>query len=300
MTALQRLLVISDPDQLKSPAMERAVALAETTGAALDILVCGGPSGSLWILDETILEQVRTGFLERQHAYLAKLGDELSARGIKVTTEVFWADKPELDVLLYLDSRPADLVIKPARHEFPLKRMFMTPLDWQLLRHCPLPLHLVSSAERPLPRRVAASVDLSRSDAEGAALNEKILSVATDFAQQCGAALHLVMAYEQSRSFFAYAAGPVGWSEQVQEELTGNLRSAFNRFAEDHGVPAHHRHFLQGSPARTIAECALAQGMDVVVMGTLTHQGLDKVLGSTAEQVLYKVPSIIAVRPPEA
>ena len=92
----------------------------------------------------------------------------------------------------------------------------------------------------------------------------------------------------------------MGWTEQVQEELTGNLRSAFNRFAEDHGVPAHHRHFLQGPPARTIAECALAQGMDVVVMGTLTHQGLDKVLGSTAEQVLYKVPSIIAVRPPEA
>ncbi|QEY63130.1 universal stress protein [Metapseudomonas lalkuanensis] len=299
MSALERLLVISEPDQLRSPAIERAAALAKATGASLDIVVCGGPSGSLWILDEVILEQVRAGFLERQRAYLAKLGDELCARGIQITTEVFWADKPELEVLLYLESRPADLVIKPARHELALKRMFITPLDWQLLRNSPLPLHLVSSAEHALPRKVAAAVDLSRSDAEGMALNEEILSVSKDFAQQCGAELHVVMAYEQSRSFFAYAAGPVGWTEQLQEQLTGNLHGAFTQFAQDHGVPRQHRHFLQGPPAKTISGCVLEQQLDVVVMGTLTHKGLDKVLGSTAEQVLYKVPSIIAVRPPE-
>ncbi|MCY1514789.1 Universal stress protein E [compost metagenome] len=300
MNARQHLLLISDPDQLRSPALDRAAALAEATGATLDILVCGGPSGTLWILDESILEQVRKGFLERQHAYLQTLGEELRARGIQATAEVFWADKPELEVLRFLETRPADLVIKPTRHEFPLKRMFITPLDWQLLRNCTLPLHLVSTAEHPLPRKVAAAVDLSRSDAEGTALNEKILSVAENFARQCGATLHLVMAYEQSRSFFAYAAGPVGWTEELQEQLTGNLRSVFDLFAERRGVPAQHRHFLPGAPAKIISELAIHEQIDVMVMGTLTHKGLDKVLGSTAEQVLYKVPAIIAVRPPEA
>ena len=47
MNARQHLLVISDPDQLQSPALDRAAALAEATGATLDILVCGGPSGTL-------------------------------------------------------------------------------------------------------------------------------------------------------------------------------------------------------------------------------------------------------------
>ncbi|MFC5698616.1 universal stress protein [Pseudomonas sp. GCM10022186] len=297
MNARQRLLVISDPDQLQSPALDRAAALAEAIGATLDILVCGGPSETLWILDESILEQVRKGFLERQHAYLQKLGEELRAKGIEASAEVFWADKPEMEVLRYLKTKPADLVIKPARHEFPLKRMFITPLDWQLLRNCPLPLHLVSTAEHPLPRKVAAAVDLSRTDTEGMALNEKILSVAEEFARQCGAKLHLVMAYEQSRSFFAYAAGPVAWTEELQQQLSGNLHSAFNLFAERRGVPPHHRHFLSGTPAKTIAEFAVHEQMDVVVMGTLTHKGLDKVLGSTAEQILYRVPAIIAVRP---
>ncbi|WP_280292246.1 universal stress protein [Pseudomonas sp. BN417] len=300
MSAQQRLLLISDPDQPQSPAFDRAAALAEATGATLDILVCGGPSGTLWLLDENIRDQVRAAFFERQHAWLDNLGEHLRARGIQATAETFWADKPELEVLRFLKTKPADLVIKPTRHEFLLKRAFITPLDWQLLRNCPMPLHLVSTAEHRLPRKVAAAVDLSRTDAESTALNEHIVSVAEDFALQCGAKLHLVMAYEQSQSFFAYAAGPVGWTEALQEQLTGNLHSTFNQFAERRGVPGHRRHFLPGVPAKIITEFAVREEMDVVVVGTLTRKGLDKVLGSTAEQVLYKVPSIIAVRPPEA
>lgn len=43
MSEQRRLLLISDPDHLQSPALDRAAALAEATGATLDILVCGGP-----------------------------------------------------------------------------------------------------------------------------------------------------------------------------------------------------------------------------------------------------------------
>lgn len=243
---------------------------------------------------------MREGFLERQRASLEDLGEHLRARGIQATFESFWADEPEKDLFRFLKARPADLLVKPTRHELALKRAFITPLDWQLLRNCPMPLHLVSTAKHPLPRKVAAAVDLSRTDAEGTALNEHIVSVAESFAQQCGAKLHLVTVYEQSQSFVAYAAAPVGWTEALQERLTGNLHGAFNEFAERRGVPGHQRHFLPGSPAKIISNFAVHEEMDVVVMGTLTHKGLNKVLGSTAEQVLYKVPAIITVRPPEA
>lgn len=297
MSTKQQLLLIGDPDQLHSPAFTRAVALAEALPATLHVLLCGGPSGSLRLLGEGSLEGIREGFLERQRASLEQLREQLLARGVQMTFETVWTDKPEQETLRLLESRRADLVIKATRHEPLLKRAFITPLDWQLLRSCATPLHLVSTAEHPLPRKVAAAIDLSRRDAEGAALNERIVAMAQNFAQQCGAPLHLVTAYEDSPSFFAYAASPVSWTDALRDELTGNLRSALHQFTERWAVPEHRCHLLPGIPAKAIAEFAVHHELDVVVMGTLTHQGAGKVLGSTAEQLLFKVPAIIAIRP---
>jgi universal stress protein E len=297
MSEQQRLLLISDPRQLQSPALESAAALAEATGAALHILVCDNRTGTHWLLDEQILDQMREGILEHQLASLEELSEHLRTRGIQATFEFFSADEPEKDLFRSLETSPVDLVIKPTRHELALKRAFITPLDWQLLRNCPVPLHLVSTAQHPLPRKVVAAVDLSRTDAEGVALNEHLVSVGENFAQQCGAKLHLVMAYEQSQP--AQATAPLDSKDAAQGQHTGNLHGAFNQFAERRGVPEHRRHFLPGTPARSITEFSVCEEVDVVVMGTLTHKGLDKVLGSTAEQVLNKVPAIIAVRPPE-
>ncbi|WP_342245670.1 universal stress protein [Pseudomonas sp. OTU5201] len=294
---LQRLLLISDSASIATPAVARAAALAEATGAILDVVVCGGAAGSLWLLDEKVREQVRQGYLQRQRELLDELEQHLRARGIQVSLEAFWADEPEQEVLRILSSSSADLVIKATRHESGFKRAFITPLDWQLLRSCPTPLHLVTTADNPLPKKVAAAVDLSAKDVESDRLNERIVSVAEQFAKQCGARLHLIAAYDVSPSFLAYAASPVGWTEALQKTLTGHVHEAFSQFAERHGVPSHRQHLLAGAPARTIAEFAVRDGIDVVVMGTLTHSGIDKVLGSTSEQVLYKVPGLIAVRP---
>lgn len=300
MNTLQRLLLISDSDQPRSPALDRARALAQASGAKLHILACGGPSGSLGLLGGEVLKQVRQDFIERQRADLEQLSDRLRAEGLQVSVESSWSDQPELEILRWLDSHPVDLVIKATRHEHLLKRAFITPLDIQLLRSCPAPLHLVSTADHPLPLQVAAAVDLARADAAGMALNESIVARAQDFARQSAAKLHLVMAYEESQAFLAYAAGPVGWNEGLREELSGNQHGAFQQFAERLGVPEHRRHFLAGAPAKAIVEFVARESVDVVVMGTLTRHAEHKVIGSTAEQILYKVPAIIALRPPPA
>lgn len=297
MSAQQHLLLIGDPDHLHSLGLARAIALALATHATLHVLICGGPPGSLRLLREETLEQIQEEFLERQQASLEELRENLLARGLQMTFEIVWADKIESETIRLLQNRQADLVIKATQHEPLLKRAFITPLDWQLLRNCPLPLHLVSTAEHPLPRKVAAAVDLSRSDAEGTVLNEHIAAMAQNFAQHCGAQLHLVMAYEDLPSFFAYAASPVSWTDALRDELASNLRGTFHQFAERWAVPEHRRHLLPGKPAKVIPEFVVHSEIDVVVMGTLTNRGAGKVLGSTAEQLLYKVPAIIAIHP---
>jgi universal stress protein E len=59
---------------------------------------------------------------------------------------------------------PLALIVKDAEDVPALKRVFFTPLDWQLLRDCPVPVHLVTDARHPLPRKVLAIVDVLRSE----------------------------------------------------------------------------------------------------------------------------------------
>lgn len=298
MSQYQRLLLVADPGMRQSPALQRAVALAEACGGSLHIAAISGPFATLWLLDKSTEAQIRDDFLRQQQAHLKAEAERLSAKGIAVTTEAVWTDAPVEEILLQMKNAQADLLIKDTRHEPILQRAFITPLDWQLLRECPVPLHLVSAAEHPLPRRVVAAVDLSQPENRLSDMNERILAAASGLAVQCNAELHLLHAYEHSPAYLAYAAAPVSWTPEFLDELTSIMRATFEQFAEQHAVPPQRRHVVEGSPIRIISDFATREHMDVVVMGTLVRKGLEKVLGSTTEQTLYQIPSsILAIKP---
>jgi len=298
MSQYQRLLLIADPGMHQSPALQRAVALVEACGGSLHIAAISGPFATLWLLDKSTEAQVREDFLRQQQAHLKAEVDRLSAKGIAVTSEAVWTDTPIEEILRHIHHAQADLVIKDTRHEPILQRAFITPLDWRLLRECPVPLHFVSAAEHPLPRRIVAAVDLSQAENRVSDMNERILAAASELALQCDAELHLLHVYEQSPAYLAYAAAPVSWTPELLEELTSLMHTTFNQFAEQHAVPPQRRHVVQGSPIRVISDFATREHMDAVVMGTLDRKGLEKVLGSTTEQTLYQIPSsILVIRP---
>jgi universal stress protein E len=62
-------------------------------------------------------------------------------------------------------------------------------------------------------------------------------------------------------------------------------------------VPAERRHFILGAPISAIADFARLNQTDVIVMGTVQRKGLERLIGSTTEHILYQVPcSILAVK----
>jgi universal stress protein E len=72
----------------------------------------------------------------------------------------------------------------------------------------------------------------------------------------------------------------------------------FAAIAERHGVPLERRHFREGAPVASICAFATEHGIDVIVMGTVQHKGLSKLLGTTAEQLLHRAPcSVLAIKP---
>jgi nucleotide-binding universal stress UspA family protein len=91
----------------------------------------------------------------------------------------------------------------------------------------------------------------------------------------------------------AFAAYVEDVRQRTAEDLRHLAQSFGGRLA---GAQTVHR---RGEPEAVIPEFVVAQGIDLVVMGTVARSGIAGLLiGNTAERVLSKLPcSVLAVKP---
>ncbi|NER60315.1 universal stress protein [Pseudomonas sp. MAFF212428] len=266
-------------------------AIAKASGAALHITV--------FIEDPDLFgvqgKQVALQALAAQNRqWLQDEIEQLQGSALVVTSEIAITRTVLDEVLQHIEQLHPDLVFKDVHHESALKRVFVTPLDWHLLRECAVAVHLVSEIRSPLPRVVVAAVDPSQAHA---AINQQIIQAANALAIQCDAELHLLHGFDTANTHLAdFGAGAVtmpGFSSEVRRSLQLN----FDHLADALGVPAQRQHFLAGSPTRVIAAFAQHHRADVIVMGNTHRHGLVRLVGSTTEQVLYQVPcNVLAVK----
>ncbi|MBU0522616.1 MAG: universal stress protein [Gammaproteobacteria bacterium] len=294
MSQYQRLLLIINPALRHSPAINHAAALAKASGASLHIAALVKPLEILSLLDEGVQEKARESYLQDHRDWLKNQATNLNALGLKVTTEVMWADDMKQDILDHVTEMQPDLLIKEVQHESALKRAFFTPLDWHLLRHCPIPVYLVGGGGHALPRKVVAAVDASDAAPADSELNERIIQQATNLALQCDAELHLLYACDLSGVYLADMGGLA--LPDITKELRTTEEQSFSKLAGRYGVPSDRRHFVLGHPVAALSDFANEQQVDVIVMGRVQYHGLEKLLGSTTEHILYQVPcSVLAV-----
>jgi universal stress protein E len=294
MSQYQSLLLIINPALRHSPAMNHAAALAKASGASLHIAALIPSFKWLSLLEEGDRELARERYLQDHRDWLKAQAGNLRGRGIEVTTEVAWAEDLKQDIIDHVTDMQPDLLIKEVQHESALKRAFFTPLDWHLLRHCPVPLYLVSGSGFVLPRKVVAAVEVSDIESANSELNERIIKQACSLAMQCNADLHLLYACDISAAFLADMGGLT--LADLTKALRRDLETSFLELAGRFGVPPDHRHFVEGNPVTALSEFANEHNVDVIVMGRVQSHGVDKLLGSTTEHILYQVPcSVLAV-----
>lgn len=289
MSQYQRLLLILNPAQRHSPALHHAAALAAASGAHLHVTALIPSLEILSLLEEEPREEARQNYLQDHRHWLEDEADKMRRRGLRVTTELEWAQKMSKQILQHVTQIQPDLLIKQVQHEPLLKRAFFTPLDWQLLRNCPVPMYLVGATGHALPRKVVAAVDVSSEFAQNSGLNDRIIRQAMGLALQCDAELHLVHAYEVSSVYLGDVGGGGLTLSQLSKALRRSLEKNFLELANLFGVPAERRHFLLGHPVSALSEFALAHEVDVIVMGRFQHDDLHGLLGSTTEHILYQV-----------
>jgi len=303
MSQYRRLFLIADPSMMHTPAFERAGWLAQSTGASLHICLFDYSQAiaSVALVDKEQAARARASHIHIREQWLAEEATVLRGRGVQVTTEVCWAHPLCEEMLAHVLELVPDIVIKDAHLEPLLKRVLMTPLDWQLLRQCTAPLLLVNSTAHKIPRRIIAAVDLRLMEQDGPDLNDAIIHAALQLAIQCDAQLHLVHAYDGALAVPPAASleSPVITAD-LYETLLATQRQAFTALADAHGVPPDQRHFLIGPPAAIVAAFAKASDTDIIVLGTTHRVGMERLLmGSTAENILFYLPCSVLAIPPE-
>jgi universal stress protein E len=301
MSQIQRLLLIAPQAMTRTPAFDRAAALALAMQMPLHI-VAFDYLQALAVAGLFAPEQIslaRDGYLQTHRQWLTEQAALMSKHGVEVTSEVVWVQHPYEEILHFVNEMPLALIIKDAQEESALKRVFFTPLDWQLLRDCPVPVHLVTNALNPKPRNVLGIIDVLRSEDQDHVFNDQIIDAAAKLATVCGATLELVHVYDWTAVYaqdIGFGALPLAVG--IYETLGTVQHEAFASMAERHGVPPKNRHFIEGAPLTSICDFAADHHTDVIVMGTVQHKGLNKLLGTTAEQLLHRSPcSVLAIKP---
>ncbi|MNC36140.1 Universal stress protein E [compost metagenome] len=242
-------------------------------------------------------EQLRESCRQENLQWLTDEAELMRRKGINVTTEVALTRDPLQEILEHVAEMQPDLIIKDVHHESALKRVFVTPLDWQLLRECPTPIHLVSEVRCPLPRVIVAAVDPSHPEGQISGINDSVIQAANELAAQCDAELHMLYAYELTHTHFSDAGAGAVTMPGFSNDVRRSLEKCFVALAGRYDVPAERQHFIAGPPTKAMVDFATHTRADVFVMGNTHHKGVDKLVGSATEHVLYQVPcSVLAIK----
>lgn len=297
MLELNRILLITPTEMTRSPAFERAHALASATGARLHLLAfdpvqaLAGPT----LFGSETRAQALQRYRQRHRHWL----EEQQYCGLSVTTEVLGSRLSLAQVLEYVNAFHADMVIKDMHHVPALDHAFLCPMDWQLLRDCPAHLHLVTAAKHTKRLKVLAAIDLSHLEQLTQGLNDRILDLALSLAADCGAVLQVLNVNKW------VAMGAVGRSVPIRS-LYKSLRDAVNDvqdealdlLAERYGIDKRQCHHLTGIPHQVITHFVRQQAFDILVLGAAYQHGSNRIIGSTVENLLNQPPcSLVLVKP---
>lgn len=297
-----RILAILDPELGETRAAGRAAALARKTGASLTLAVFEDRQTIVQsgVLGEALTEEAIDAYREQAAEWLEGIAGELETGSGKAQTQVILGRPLHEKITEAIREEGYDFVVKDSRAGSRLRRALFTPLDWHLLRRCPVPLMLVKSDSMAMPKRIAAAVDPFHERGKPAALDHEILATARDMAETFGAEWHAVHACQtHPLGTGSPLEGPSLNFDEVRKKIEEHHMRALHELTDKVGLDRERAHFVDGPINRAIVDFTREQDIDLMVMGTVTRKGLTRILmGSTAEAIIDSVEAdILAIKP---
>ena len=296
MEPFKSILVDVDATASVHPALERAVDLARSSGAKLTIV-------DVMTVPPHERQDLPVGVEE---AMIARRRQQLNALASRVTgipTEAkLLAGRPATALIQEVLRSGHDVIMRSHARDLvaPGPKPFGA-VDMELLRKCPCTVFLVRRGSHDQHRLVVGAVNARTQQPAEQALNTKIVE-----------ATLLIAGLEHGIPLLLHAWSPYGeatirahsthdayavYVEEARRRTTDAFAQLTELFRDRlSGVRTVLR---RGRPEDVIPEFVVAEGIDVVVMGTVARGGIAGLLiGNTAERLLTKLPcSVLAVKP---
>jgi universal stress protein E len=300
MNQLEKILVVVDKRMRKTVALERGVALARKSGAQLHLCIFDHDpliERTAALVKPEIMRLAREQFMAKRQSWLTEQAASWADHGLKVECEAIWAPMPHEAILDKVLKISPGLLIKDVQSEPLRQRLIHTPLDWRILRYCPVPVMMVGPSARYLPRRVSAAVDTPTVSSVSCPLNEEILGAADAISRHFEAELHVAHVIIPSPSYL----GPSVPLADVYADILHAESNIFSDICAVRGVPRDRRHLLEGDPAVELARFTQRMDIDVLILGAISRTAADRfLLGSTTESLLGQVDcDILLVKRPD-
>jgi universal stress protein E len=316
MQRFKDILCVAGNGQADTPALERAVTLAENNQASLTVVdVVDRVTAGIGMPDGGSISAALQTTLVNTHAEALETLVNTYRKRIEIQTKVLMGE-PFLEIIREVQRNGRDLVIKTPEVRDWLDRLFGSE-DMHLLRKCPCPVWLIKPGKQKSYRRILAAVDVDESyppeelDSRRA-LNRQILEMASSLALSEFAELHVAHAWHAvaesaMRGGLMHAPEDkvIAYVEKVRREHAAGLDGLMREVTSNLGKDAleylkPRTHMLKGWARKEIPALAKQIEADLIVMGTVARTGVPGfVMGNTAETILNQIDcSVLAIKPP--
>ncbi|MCK3657148.1 universal stress protein UspE [Pasteurellaceae bacterium Pebbles2] len=242
-------------------------------------------------MHQTVVEQRKKDVLP----YLEKYADPM----INFRSVVVWNSNEAEAIVAEIENNNYDLVVKYTKEEESLTSLFVTPMDWQLLRKCPAPLLMVRDGNWKHQRRILVAVNVSGDEEYHDSFNKELVSLSMDLADQLERGnVHLVSAYPPTPMNMAIDLPEFHTSEYING-VRGQHLINMKALRQHFGIAEDHTHVREGFPEEIIPQVAKELEAELVILGTVGRTGLSAaLLGNTAEHVISKLEcNLLAIKP---
>ncbi|MDG0999212.1 MAG: universal stress protein [Pseudomonadales bacterium] len=281
--AMTNILIVIDPEESNYTALERIKEIPATADVdyKVDLYFDAAPVTAR----KANSNSLREGIAAKQAA-VDKLVTPYKEMGYRITTSVIQIHRLYEDIIKSARDYKADFVFKSVRQHAPLKRMFYTSTDWNLIRMCPTALLLVRDQGTVRGKPVIASVNIDDEDTEHQELNRIVLAQANALAEVLGAKVHLIYAYGPA-VVMGDGADPMAY-QIAKDKHDAEFKKA-KALASANNVLASNTKLREGTPETIVTEYGEEISAGIIVLGTVARSGASGLfIGNTAESMLEK------------
>ena len=280
---MTNILIVIDPEESNYTALERIKEIPATADVdyKVDLYFDAAPVTARKANSNSLRESIAA-----KQAAVDKLVTPYKEMGYRITTSVIQIHRLYEDIIKSARDYKADFVFKSVRQHAPLKRMFYTSTDWNLIRMCPTALLLVRDQGTVRGKPVIASVNIDDEDPEHQELNRIVLAQANALAEVLGAKVHLIYAYGPA-VVMGDGADPMAY-QIAKDKHDAEFKKA-KALASANNVLASNTKLREGTPETIVTEYGEEISAGIIVLGTVARNGASGLfIGNTAESMLEK------------